>query len=67
MTWNLAYAHLCDHIVKNRLADFNPQWLQDHPTAHKNGVRTIKTVDDFNDEKLKEYQVLNCGSVPGSL
>jgi hypothetical protein len=58
MVWNLAYAHLCDHIVKNRLADFNAQWLKDHSRAHKNGVRTIKTVDDFNDEELKENTVL---------
>ena len=58
MVWNLAYAHLCDHIIRNRLKDFNDQWLLDHPGAHKKSVRTIKSIDDFNDEELKEHAVL---------
>jgi len=58
MVWNLAYAHLCDHIIRNRLADFNAQWQADHPGAHKKVVRSIKSIDDFNDEELKEHAVL---------
>jgi hypothetical protein len=58
MVWNLAYAHLCDHIVKNRLADFNARWLQDFRGDHKNGVRTIIAIEDFADEELKEHKVL---------
>src|SRR5262249_13629602 len=26
MTWNLAYHHLCDYVLKNRLSDFNSRW-----------------------------------------
>lgn len=58
MTWNLAYAHLCDYVVKNRLAEFNARWQQDHKGDHKNGVRTIKVVSDFADEELGEAKVL---------
>jgi hypothetical protein len=58
MTWNLAYAHLCDHIVKNRLADFNSRWQLDHPGDHKKGLRSISAVDDFSNEELGEAKVL---------
>src|ERR1019366_3823070 len=27
MAWNLAYHHLCDHVIKNHLVDFNARWL----------------------------------------
>ena len=42
MTWNLVYAHLCDHIVKNKLTEFNAQWLTANPGDHKKGPRTIR-------------------------
>lgn len=58
MTWNLTFAHLCNHVLKNRLADFNARWQLSMPGAHKNKVRTIKVMDDFNDE-LKESEVLS--------
>jgi hypothetical protein len=58
MTWNLAYAHLCDHIVKHRLADFNARWQSDYKGDHKAGLRAILTVDDFAAEELKEQKVL---------
>jgi hypothetical protein len=57
MTWNLAYHHLCDHIIKHRLADFNARWLIKYVGMHKNGTRTIKTIDDFMEE-LKEAEVI---------
>jgi hypothetical protein len=67
MTWNLAYAHLCDHIVKNKLAEFNAQWLTAYSGDHKKGQRTIKTVDDFAGEELNENKVLkiamDCGAI----
>jgi hypothetical protein len=67
MTWNLAYAHLCDHIVKNKLAEFNAQWLTAYAGDHKKGARTIKTVDDFAGEELGENKVLkialDCGAI----
>jgi len=58
MTWNLAYAHLCDHVVKNRLPEFNARWQQDYKGDHKNRVRAITVVTDFADEELNEYKVL---------
>lgn len=58
MTWNLAYAHLCDHIFKNRLADFNARWLISLPGMHSKKVKTIAVMDDFN-KYLKEQEVLD--------
>jgi hypothetical protein len=57
MTWNLAFHHLCDHIIKNRLADFNARWLISFQGHHKKGNRVITTMDDFNAE-LKESEVI---------
>jgi hypothetical protein len=57
MTWNLAYHHLCDHILKNRLDDFNARWVIKFAGMHKNGTKTIKVIDDFMDE-LKESEVV---------
>ena len=57
MTWNIAYSHLCDHVLAKRLADFNARWQLTFPGMHKNKVRAIATMDDFNDE-LKESEVL---------
>lgn len=57
MTWNIAYSHLCDHVLAKRLADFNARWQLTFPGMHKNKVRTITKMDDFNDE-LKESEVL---------
>jgi hypothetical protein len=67
MTWNLAYAHLCDHIVRNKLAEFNAQWLADHQGDHKKGARTIKTVDDFAGEELGEHKVLKLALNAGAI
>ncbi len=47
MTWNLAYHHLCDHILQNRLADFNARWLIKYAGMHRNGARAIKGIDDL--------------------
>ena len=57
MTWNIAYSHLCDYILANKLADFNAQWQSSNPGKHKKKVLNIVNFDDFN-EYLKEYQVL---------
>jgi hypothetical protein len=67
MTWNVAYAHLCDHIVRTKLGEFNARWLAAHGGDHKKGQRFIKTVDDFAGEELSEAKVLklalDCGAV----
>jgi hypothetical protein len=57
MTWNIAFSHLCDHVLTKRLADFNARWQQDHPNKHKKKTRTIATFEDFNEE-LREGEVL---------
>ena len=57
MTWNVAFSHLCDHVVAKRLADFNSRWLLSFPGMHKNKTRLINAFDDFAEE-LKEQQVL---------
>jgi len=58
MIWNVAYSHLCDHILAARLADFNTRWQLSMPNMHKNKTRTIAVMDDFNDQ-LKESEVLS--------
>jgi hypothetical protein len=57
MTWNLAYHHLCHHILKNRLADFNAKWVVMFPAHHKNAAKAILTIDDFGDN-LKESELI---------
>lgn len=57
MTWNIAFSHLCDHVLAKRLNDFNARWQLAHPNAHKKKVRTIAVFDNFNEE-LKESEVL---------
>jgi hypothetical protein len=58
MTWNLAYAHLCDYVVANKLAEFNGWWQQQYRGDHKNGPRAIAVATDFADEELTEHKVL---------
>jgi len=62
MTWNLAYHHLCDHILKNRLNGFNTRWPVVYPGHHRKELKIIQKMDDFN-EVLKESQVIEiCNS-----
>ena len=63
MTWNLAYAHFLDWILKDpqRLADFNttiPKRYQSMKTLQ------VTKYDDFRDE-LKESQVIEIASSAG--
>ena len=57
MTWNVAYSHLCDHVLTQRLADFNARWPLTFPGMHKNKILAITSVDDIND-LLKESEFL---------
>ena len=62
MTWNLAYHHLCDHVLKKHLAAFNARWPVLYPAHHKKTTRAVATMDDFSEE-LKESEVLElCNS-----
>lgn len=53
MAWNLAYAHLCDVILRSHIAEFNAQLPKSYPKAD---VQTVRTRDDFSE--LKESQIL---------
>jgi hypothetical protein len=66
MTWNIAFSHLCTHVLTKRLADFNSRWLLSMPGMHKKGPIEIKVFDDFNEE-LKESEVLKICSDAGIL
>src|SRR5262245_24305374 len=57
MTWNVAYSHLCDHVLTKRLIDFNTRWPVTFPGMHKNKTLTIASMDDIND-LLKESEFL---------
>lgn len=62
MAWNLAYHHLCDHVLKKELANFNSHWPLVFQGHHKKSVKTISKMEDFGDE-LKESEVLEiCNS-----
>jgi hypothetical protein len=57
MTWNVAFSHLCTHVLTNKLTEFNARWLLSMPGMHKKKTLEIKLFDDFNEE-LKESEVL---------
>jgi hypothetical protein len=62
MAWNLAYHHLCDHVLRKKLAEFNGQWPLVYQGHHKKSVKTISKMEDFSDQ-LKESEVLEiCNS-----
>jgi hypothetical protein len=57
MTWNIAFSHLCTHVLTKKLAEFNARWQLSMPGMHKKKPLEIKIFDDFNEE-LKESEVL---------
>jgi hypothetical protein len=57
MAWNLAYHHLCDHVLKKELARFNAQWPLVFQGHHKKGIKAVAKMEDFSDE-LKESEVV---------
>lgn len=62
MTWNLAYHHLCNHVLACHLARFNDRWLIVYPAHHKRSTKSIARIDDFAEE-LKESEVIEiCNS-----
>jgi hypothetical protein len=62
MAWNLAFDHLCDHVLRKELARFNSQWPLVYQGHHKKSAKTIVKMEDFADE-LKESEVLEiCNS-----
>ena len=62
MAWNLAYHHLCDFVLRNKLAAFNTQWPLVYQGHHRKTQKQITTMDDFSEE-LKESEVIEiCNS-----
>lgn len=62
MTWNLAYHHLCDYVLKSKLAEFNARWPVIYPAHHKKSIKAIAKIDDFAEE-LKESEMIEvCNS-----
>ena len=65
MVWNIAYYHLCQHILKRRLNDFNNQipirFSRKWTTAD---MPLIKKYEDFGDE-MKEREVIDVASSAG--
>ena len=53
MAWNLAFAHLCEHVFKVRLADFNARLPLVFP---KEKLQQVSRREDFSE--LRESQVL---------
>ncbi|MBD1908478.1 hypothetical protein H6F53_23820 [Trichocoleus sp. FACHB-832] len=53
MSWNLAFDHLCNYVMKLHLTAFNTQLPLNYP---KSRITAIATRDDFNE--LKEFEVI---------
>ncbi|MDZ8236625.1 MAG: hypothetical protein RMZ69_05520 [Nostoc sp. ChiQUE01a] len=53
MSWNLAFDHLCNYVIKSHLAAFNTQLPTKFP---KSRITVIATKDDFSE--LKEFEVI---------
>lgn len=62
MAWNLAYHHLCDHVLRTKLVEFNASWRGVYQGHHTKKIQAVATMDDFS-ELLKESQVIEvCNS-----
>jgi hypothetical protein len=58
MTWNLAFDHLLNFILKQRLSAFNTQWpISFFKQNQKARVQSISSRDDFGE--LKESEILS--------
>ena len=57
MTWNLAFDHLLNFILKHHLTAFNRQWPISLPARNQKArIQTISSRDDFGE--LKESEVI---------
>jgi hypothetical protein len=58
MSWNLAFFHLCNFVLKRHLAAFNASYTVRYPEKHKRAkIPTIAKYEDFSVD-LKESEVL---------
>ncbi len=62
MSWNLAYDHLCTHIINHHLTAYNAQWPKRFPDHHQkrskgNTLASITQKDEFS-EWFRENEVI---------
>ncbi len=57
MAWNLAYDHLCHHVLNKHLTAFNAQWPLSYPKKYANArIKAVRTRDDFGE--LQESEMI---------
>ena len=66
MTWNVAYAHLADHVLNMRLADFNTQRRSTYGGMHRKKNLTIGSMDDINDVLMESQFLTTCRDATSS-
>jgi hypothetical protein len=54
MAWNLAFDHLCNHIVKTRLSDFNAQLSRVRWKTEPSVVSVRADLEDFKESRVLE-------------
>lgn len=65
MVWNIAFYHLCQYILKHKLADFNNRIPVRFPGKWKTAnMQLIKKYEDFGDE-MNESQVIEVANSAG--
>lgn len=58
MVWNIAFYHLCNYVLKHKLAEFNNTYKTRYPKKWQDAkVQTITSYDDFSID-LKESGVI---------
>jgi hypothetical protein len=58
MVWNIAYYHLCNYVLKHKLAEFNATCQTRYPNKWRDAkVKTITKYEDFSVD-LKESEVI---------
>jgi len=65
MVWNIAYAHLCEYILKHKLNDFNTRIPVKYPKKWKlSDLPVITKYDDFGDN-MSEREVIEVANSAG--
>lgn len=58
MTWNLTFFHLCEYVMRHKLAEFNAWYPKRHPGIHKKAkAPSITKIEDFSSD-LKESEMI---------
>ncbi len=58
MVWNIAFYHLCNYVLRHKLAEFNNMYKIRYPKKRQDAkLQTIANYDDFSID-LKESEVI---------